>query len=210
VSTVVVYVHGLWLPGQESFLLRRRLGRALAADTHSFVYSSVGASVDANAMTLYRYLLDIRAEIVHLVAHSLGGLVILKLFEFGGVEQLAPGRIVLLGAPVQGSWSARRLARSSLGRHMMGDAAEALIATRPRRWDGARELGVIAGNRAMGIGRLLGPMGAPNDGTVLVGETALPGATQQLLLPVSHSEMPFSSRVARQTIAFLRDGRFAG
>ena len=32
-GTVVVYVHGLWLPGGEAFLLRRRLSRALGAES---------------------------------------------------------------------------------------------------------------------------------------------------------------------------------
>jgi hypothetical protein len=56
---------------------------------------------------------------------------------------------------------------------------------------------------------LLGPLPGPNDGTVLVRETDLPGATDQLRLRVSHSGMPFSPTVARQVAAFLRDGRFS-
>jgi len=40
--TVVVYVHGLWLKGGESFLLRRRLCRALNAESRVFPYASWG------------------------------------------------------------------------------------------------------------------------------------------------------------------------
>ena len=206
-SCAVVYVHGLWLQGHEAFLLRRRLGAALGAETRSFAYSSIGAGLAENATALYRRLVEIRAETIHLVAHSYGGLIVLELFE-SVTEALPPGRIVLLGSPVQGSQSARRLAGLPLGRSLMGRATEPLGTPRERRWDGARELAVIAGNLPVGIGRLLGPMGAPNDGTVLVRETALPGASRQLLLQVSHSGMPFSATVARQTAQFLVTGRF--
>jgi len=217
-SVFVVYVHGLWMPGAEGLLLRRRLGARLGAETRAFTYRSVSTSVTDNAVGLSRYLHSIPADTLHLVGHSLGGLVILKLFELGysqngllaSVTSLPPGRIVLLGSPVQGSVSARRLARLPLGRAVMGaTAGEALLADRAQRWEGARDLGVIAGALPLGLGRLLGRMGAPSDGTVLVEETRLPGATEQLTLRVSHSGMPYARIVADQTAAFLKDGRFA-
>jgi pimeloyl-ACP methyl ester carboxylesterase len=217
-NVVVVYVHGLWLRGYEAAFLRRRLAKALDAETRSFAYSPVGATVTDNAVALKRYLAEIPADTLHLVGHSLGGLVILKLFEFVGLaaqgslaggDALPRGRIVLLGSPVRGSRSAQRLARLPFGRAMLGaTVGEVLLSPRDCRWDGRRDLGVIAGDLAFGLGRLLGPMGAPNDGTVLVDETSLPGAAEQLRLRVSHSGMPYSAAVARQTAAFLRDGRF--
>ena len=91
---------------------------------------------------------------------------------------LPPGRIVFLGSPVQGSSAAQHLARLPFGRSIMGlTANEVLLAPRERRWSGARDLGVIAGNLPLGLGRLVGPLDGPNDGTVLVDETRLPGAT---------------------------------
>ena len=230
----VVYVHGLWLSGHEGVLLRRRLARALGAETHAFGYPSVRGSITDNAIVLGRYLRAIRADIVHLVAHSLGGLVVLRLFELEALVEpsalgeldalnipamgalkhrapLPPGRIVLLGSPVRGCRSAHRLARLPFGKTLLGRAAaDALLAERERHWDGARDLGVIAGDWAFGAGRLLGRLDAPSDGTVLVEETALPGASAQLRLHVSHSGLPFSAAVAEQTAEFLRSGRFRG
>lgn len=206
---VVVYVHGLWLPGGESFLLRRRLSRALDAESRMFGYPSVRATLADNAAALGRFLRRNSADTLHLVAHSMGGLLILKLFELGLAADLPPGRIVLTGSPVRGSRSAARLARLPFGRTLLGrTAAEALLPRSQPRWPGVRELGVIAGDLGWGLGRLLGSVSAPNDGTVLVEETDLPGATQQLTLPVSHSGMVFSAEVARQAAAFLRGGRF--
>jgi hypothetical protein len=216
-GAVVVYIHGLWLGGSESFFLRRRLARALGAEARAFTYSSVGASIEENAVSLRGYLQKIPTDTLHLVAHSLGGLVILKLFDLGfaanGVlgrsAELPPGRVVLLGSPVRGSCSAQRLARLPLGRAMLGrTAADVLLAPCERRWQGDRDLGVIAGDLSAGLGRLLGRLDGPNDGTVLADETNLPGAAAQLRLHVSHSGMVFSAAVAAQTAAFLRDGRF--
>lgn len=209
--TVVVYVHGLWLGGQEGFLLRRRLARALGAQTCSFTYSSVRRSVTDNALLLGNYLAGIRADTVHVVAHSLGGLVVLRLFEWGDVVQrlgVAAGRIVLLGSPVRGSRTAERLARVPVGRALLGCAGEALLGTRDRRWDGPRELGILAGTLSLGAGRLLGRLEGPNDGTVRVEETRLPGAADELTLPVSHTGLPYACSAAAQTIAFLNTGRF--
>jgi pimeloyl-ACP methyl ester carboxylesterase len=174
-----------------------------------FSYSSVSASVSENAMALGRYLHSIPADPLHLVAHSMGGLVILKLFELGIAAGLPPGRIVLMGSPTRGSRTAARLARLPFGRTLLGrSATETLLAPCERRWQGGRDLGVIAGELAVGLGRLLGRMAAPSDGTVWVAETDLPGANDQIRLRVSHSGMVFSAPVAKQVAAFLRDGRF--
>jgi len=47
-----------------------------------------------------------------------------------------------------------------------------------------------------------------NDGTVAVSETRMPGATDHIVLPVSHLGMLLSARVARETGSFLTQGRF--
>jgi hypothetical protein len=210
VKVVVVYIHGLWLGGAEAMLLRRRLSRELGAEALAFAYPSVAADSKTNAMALGRYLQKIQADSMHLVAHSLGGLLVLAVPALT-LAALPPGRIVFLGSPVRGSVSARRLVRLPLGGAMLGaSGGELLLGARAPRWQGPRELGVIAGDLPLGLGRLLGRMDDPNDGTVLVDETDLPGATARLRLRVSHSGMPFSAGVARQTAAFLRDGRFVG
>jgi len=213
----VVYVHGLWLHGWEATLLRRRLSRQVGCEARVFRYPSVTADLAANARTLARFLAGLRTDTLHLVGHSMGGAVILKFFSSelsaDGLQSdgrpLPPGRIVLLGSPVRGCRAAQRLARLPYGKRIMGlTAREALLTPCESHWNGARELGVIAGDLAFGFGRLLGPLNAPSDGTVLVEETRLSGAKAQLTLPVSHSGMMVSASVARHTAAFLRDGRF--
>jgi pimeloyl-ACP methyl ester carboxylesterase len=209
VGTVVVYVHGLWLSGNEAGILLRRLSRELNAKTRAFSYSSVTSTITDSAQSLGKFLSDLRAETLHLVGHSLGGLVILKLFEIGGGQRLPPGRIVLLGSPLNGSRAAMNLARLPFGRKIMGRGVhEELLTERQRRWAGQRDLAVIAGNVGIGLGRLVGVHGAPSDGTIFVEETRLAGISQHLVVRISHTALPFSSVVARQTAAFLSHGSF--
>ena len=212
--TVVVYVHGLWLNGWESLLLRQRLSRQLNCTALSFPYSSIGAGLAQNTRALAAFIADLRADVLHLVGHSMGGLVILELFEraamLGVLEAALPrGRIVLLGTPVRGSRAARNLARIPCGLRMLGlTAHEVLLPYRERQWSGARELGIIAGTVPLGLGRFMGPFEAPSDGTVLIEETHLAGAKQHLRLRTTHSGMVYSQAVARQTATFLRSGAF--
>jgi pimeloyl-ACP methyl ester carboxylesterase len=209
-STVVVYVHGLWLTGLEGRLLRQRLGHDLNAETYAFRYPSVTADISTNARALGRFLGSLRADALHLVGHSLGGLVIRKLFELGEGAHLPPGRLVCMGSPLNGSRAALNLVRVPFGKLLVGRGVrEELLIPRQRRWDGHRDLGVIAGNLSVGLGRIVGISGAPSDGTIFVEETRLAGIAEHLIVPVSHIGLPYSTLVAKQAGAFLRSGKFA-
>ncbi len=204
--TPVVVAHGLYMPGSELYLLRRRLIRA-GFSASQFRYRTIVHDVDRSAAALAEYLAGVPGDTVHLVGHSLGGIVILKMIERCGVERI--GRIVSLGSPFCGSLSAVNLGRLPGGKALLGKAmAQANEEAADRTWNGARELGVIAGDLARGMGRLLGALPKPNDGTVTVAETRLPGATDHIVLPVTHLSMLWSAEVAEQVVSFLRDGRF--
>ncbi len=206
--TLVVYVHGLWFSGREGWLLRRRLARELGAEESAFTYASVRASAADNAAALAEYLSRSRADVLHLVGHSLGGVMIVKMFE--SPPALPPGRIVLLGSPLNGSGAGARLARLPFGPQILGlSMQQEVLSGRSPVWRGDRDLGVIAGDRPLGLGRLMAAFDGPHDGTVAVAETRLEGATDHMVLAVSHSGMLLSSAVARQTAAFLRNGRFS-
>ena len=207
--TAVVYVHGLWLTGIEGSLLRRRLARTLQAETYAFSYPSVRSNVTANAESLARFLSAIHADALHVIGHSLGGLVVIKAFESPAEAAWPPGRLVLLGSPLQGSVTAQRAARLPFGKHILGlGVHEELFGGVARTWRGKRDLAVIAGNLSVGLGRLLGAHDRPSDGTVFLDETRLDGAVERLELKVSHTGLPFSKEVARQTGAFLQTGHF--
>src|ERR1700683_2728402 len=206
-SAAVVYVHGLWMTGAASIWLRRRLERERGYQLRVFRYASVRAPPARIIAALRDTIAAIEAPRVHLLGHSLGGLMILRCLERYPMAQ--PGRVVLLGAPVAGSRAARRLGRSKLGRRLLGAvSAEELLVERAPRWNVGRELGIIAGTMSLGFGRLLLKFDEDNDGTVAVSETRLAGAAGFLPLPVTHSGMLWSASVARETGSFLEYGSF--
>lgn len=206
-GAAVVYVHGLWMTGAESLWLRRRLARERGFAFHVFRYGSVRAPLARILESLRDTIAAVDAPCVHLLGHSLGGLLIQRCLERYPMQQ--PGRVVFLGTPAAGSRTARRLARLNLGLRLLGAAsASQLLAQHPGRWDIARELGIIAGTRPFGFGRLLLKFDEANDGTVAVSETQLEGAAAFLGAPTTHSGLVWSARVARETGSFLEYGIF--
>lgn len=144
----------------------------------------------------------------HVVGHSLGGLIAYE--TLAALADLPPGRAVLMGAPVRGSRAARAVAHRWYGPPMLGPLALAELAReRDCRWRGPRELGVIAGTRAAGIGRVFADLPRPNDGTVCLDETELPGASARVIHEVSHTGMLLSWAVAKSVTEFLRYGRMS-
>lgn len=145
-------------------------------------------------------------DTVHVVGHSLGGVIACEAFDRHA--DLPAGRVVLLGSPVQGARAACAVADRWYGPVMLGPLGVGELACRrERRWDHAREVAVIAGSRSAGLGRVFADLPQPNDGTVCVDETELPGAHARAVLDVTHTGMLLSRRVADAAIAFLREGR---
>jgi pimeloyl-ACP methyl ester carboxylesterase len=207
-KTAVVFVHGLFLNGAEFTLLRRRLAVRHGFQTHRFSYPTVSGSMDGAIARLSRFVERIDADQVHFVGHSLGGIVLCRYFQRANPAR--PGRVVLLGSPVTGSSSARAVARHAMLRRIIGPLvnAELVCDCDPRTWHCGRELGLIAGTRPLGLGRLFSRLQEDSDGTVAVSETKLPGHAGHLALPVSHMGMLASALVARQVGSFLETGRF--
>jgi len=204
----VVYVHGLWLTGGESLILRRRLEREFGLRVHPFHYRTVSAPMAEVTSRLAAFVQELEAATLHFVGHSLGGLVIYRFLE--RYPQQPPGRVVFLGTPSVASRAAVGTARMRWGAPLVGRCiTEELLTRRERRWNGARDLGIIAGTQRLGLGRLVAHFDEDNDGTVAVSETRLPGATDHITLPVSHLGMLLSARVARETGAFLEQGHFS-
>ena len=198
----VVLVHGLWMNGLELFLLRRRLRRA-GFRVHCFRYSTVRAPVEANAARLFDFASRLDASVLHFVGYSLGGLVTLEMLAEHH-DALPPGRVVFLGSPVRGSRAAAHLARRGWGKRLLGCAIEGgLQSDHSGQWQGQREALVIAGSRGLGLGRMLGPLSVPNDGTVGVEETCLPGV-HTLVLADTHVTLMFSRHVTDAIARFLR------
>jgi len=150
--------------------------------------------------------LKIRGGRVHVVGHSLGGLVAIK----AGLARpdLIDGRIVCLGSPLAGSATARLLSHGRATAWITGKSTE-ILRNGLQACTACAPVGVIAGNRPVGFGRFFSDLHRPHDGTVAVEETRIDGLADHLELPTTHSGLLLSAEAARQTVEFLRHGRFS-
>jgi len=207
-SSTIILVHGLWMSGLELSMLQHRLHSEHGFEVISYSYRSITGTMLDHVRGLRELAQAQKTAHLHFVGHSLGGIVIFELLE--STADLPPGRAVLLGSPLQGSCAVEGIAKWPMGRALVGHAVRDQVLSRPsRKWDGRRDIGIIAGDLSVGMGRFFANLTSANDGTVLVEETRLEGAKEQLIMPVSHTGMVFSSDVAVQVARFLRDGKFA-
>jgi pimeloyl-ACP methyl ester carboxylesterase len=201
----VILLHGVWMRAFTLRSLARRL-REAGYSVEMLDYASVFCGIEPAIARLRERMRAIDADAVHLVGHSLGGLVALETTR--GIRRLPRGRTVCIGPPLRGSAVARGLAAIPGGRWLLGQSADALVDGLDA-WTGARRVGVIAGRLPFGLGVAVGALASPHDGTVSVEETRLPGIADHRTVAASHTGLLFSSEVADLTIGFLRAGRFA-
>jgi pimeloyl-ACP methyl ester carboxylesterase len=200
----VVLVHGLWVPAVVMTPLAARL-RAQGYRCHLFGYAGQARPLERHAERLARLGREIGPA--HYVGHSLGGLVILEALQRH--PDVCAGNIVLMGTPARGNFAARRFAQHALGRWFLGASEPLWREGRAAQWTRPEPLGVVAGTLPLGLGRMFGPLHAPNDGVVHLDETKIEGMRERIELPVGHSVMLVSGRVATQVVAFLAHARFA-
>ena len=201
----IILVPGLWYgPTSMSFIAARL--RRLGYSTRSFSYRSTKAVAEDCASNLAEFVRATPSGAPHLVGHSMGGLVILRMLAMSEAPQV--GRVVLLGTPMQGSEAARKSLQLPGGTTLLGIAAATLCAG-SQGVHGNHEVGMIAGSRAIGLGRMAGLMGKASDGTVALCETQSESLTGRITLPVSHTGMLFSSAVMQEIRRFLELGRFS-
>jgi pimeloyl-ACP methyl ester carboxylesterase len=205
---LVVIVHGLWMTGAACALLARRLRRR-GCRVATFSYRSVRSPLDENAQRLRAFVRAHSFARVDFVGHSLGGLVILHMLA-GDPLPGRTGRVVLLGTPCNGCAAAAQLARSALGRLVVGRAMPGWRGSEAEAVARRVPVAMIAGTRRLGLGALIVRLEPPDDGVVRVQETRFPGLADHRVLPVSHSGMLFSPAIAGEVMAFLGTGRFSG
>jgi pimeloyl-ACP methyl ester carboxylesterase len=202
----VVLLHGIWMKPIVMQALSMRL-RAVGYRSSCFSYPSRSKTPAQNARLFHDYVQTLEGDRLHFVAHSLGGIILMHYFAQG--HDSRPGRVVLLGSPIGGSASARQFSDLALTRLALGKSIEQGLLGDVPAWSGERQIGMIAGSRSIGVGKLLGRSAEINDGAVYLSETQMSSMTDHITLPVSHTGMLFSAKVARQVIHFLENGYFS-
>ena len=207
----VICIHGFWSHGTGMVLVKRHFENEYQFQARLFSYPSVTGSLDENADKLERFIIDENLERSHIVAHSLGGVVALRMLSRTSID--FAGRVVCMGSPLSGSRAAEFATRQDWAEQIIGRTLpEGTVHSVANDWADAVcesvDVGVIAGSIPVGIGRLTGAFDEESDGTVTISETRLAGAKDHLVMPVSHMGMLISRGAADQAAAFLKRGEF--
>jgi len=190
-----------WVMGYLTLALR---GEGFAA--HALTYRTMRDTLDDHLGRLARRIAELAAPRVHLVGHSLGGVIALRYLQRNPDERVR--RAVLLGTPIAGCRAATNLGRNAAGRLLFGKSLEIWREPVDVSLDPRFEVGAIAGVRPFGIGGLVTHLQEPNDGVVCLDETRFQGMRDHLSLPLGHTVLLVSRRVARHCAAFFRTGAF--
>ncbi|WP_275836615.1 alpha/beta fold hydrolase [Roseisolibacter sp. H3M3-2] len=218
VRGTVLLVHGLGRGPWSMWPLAR------AARRHGYAVRNWGYASrrgDAAALAAPRpgelaRLADAGAGPVHVVTHSLGGILVRACLARAGAarQRAALGRVVMLAPPNHGSELAERLREGALPRRVLGPAMAALgtgpeaVPRRLGALPAGVEVGVIAGDRAFAplLGRWLP---APHDGKVSVASARVDGMADFAVVRRGHTFLMWAPEVRRDVFAFLAGGRFA-
>lgn len=191
----VLLVHGLWMRAPALLFWKRQLTKA-GYEAEFFSYPSLFQSPE-NAMQRLRDMALAQPN-THLLAHSLGGLLAVK--ALANTPEFK-GKIICVGSPLAGSQVVRNISRTALG-NLVGRSMPMLLEGLPCI-PADLHVAVIAGVNPHGLGRLVNTFTEPNDGTVGLSETQLPGLAQHVQVNVSHSGQLVSHEVMHAVLAIL-------
>jgi pimeloyl-ACP methyl ester carboxylesterase len=200
----VILLHGLWMRAFTLTALRHRLEHA-GHSVETYDYASVTRGPEHSIQGLLHRIHAARHRVVHVVGHSLGGVIALQALQRD--PDATRGRVVCLGSPLRGSAVARGVASLPGGAFVVGRNLDVLRSGLDH-WQGRQQVGSIAGRLPLGLGFAVGALSSPHDGTVSVAETELPGLTDHCVIAATHTGLLFSAEAAEQVQAFLAGGRF--
>ena len=216
----VLLIHGMGLKAQGVSM------RPLAARLRRAGYQAVCLDYPAYKLTMNEAVAQLAPRVratsrrfarCHLVGHSLGGVLAVRLAEEVWPGRL--GRVVQLGSPNLGSPLAALAGRVPQVARVLGPVLEELAVTRdPAIVRAAKraQVGAVAGVTSWGPAAYVPRRFAPDleagfaeesDGKVAVG-SALAIADEAAVLPVGHAFLPTSRRVADCVTSYLGTGRF--
>lgn len=204
-NETVILIHGLWMHGLVFLPHQLRLEKR-GFSAQRFSYPSWSRNLSENVDRLAAFIAGTQASRIHLVGHSLGGLLVLAMLGQGADSRIE--RVILMGSPCMGCHCGNYLAAAAPLSPLIGRSIKDWLAQPRPAIPRSVEIGIVAGTRSFGMGRLVPGLQRPNDGVVALTETQLPEAKDSIALPVSHSGMLLSTACAEQMAGFLKTGSF--
>ena len=212
-SEGVILLHGLCRTDQSMAKMATRL------EEEGFVvvnvdYPSRTAAVETLAKeaigTALRDPKLAQTDKVHFVTHSMGGILVRQYLKNATIDRL--GRVVMLAPPNQGTELVNKLGDLVFFEMINGPAGSQLgtgTNSVPKQLGSVTfELGVIAGDRSINMinSKIIE---GPDDGKVSVESTKVPGMQDHLVIHATHPFIMQNDAAIRETIQFLRQGRFS-
>lgn len=202
----VVLLHGVLMNAFTMFYLAHQLKKS-GFIVHNLSYQSILKTPSENATILHQKILKLNANTLHIVAHSLGGIVTAHLLA--NFNDIPKGNIVMLGTPINGSYLANKLSYFPIiNRILANSMSSGLSGKNIPQWKTKKNWGMIAGQASFGLAIIIGGLAEKGDGTVMLKETQHKEINGHIILPVSHTGMLFSKEVAKFTIHFLKKNTF--
>lgn len=206
----VLLIHGILMNPLEMRYLGSQLEKS-GFNVHYVYYQSILKSPAENAAIIRDKIKQLNLPNLHLVGHSLGGVLLIHLFDQVNVEEydLPEGRVVMLGSPVKGSWIAQKVSEWPIVSPILAKSMpNAFSGVDIPDWNTDRDWGMIAGIKGQGFGLIAGGMPSTSDGTVLLEETIHSEQKEHIQVNKSHTSLLFSKEVADLTSQFLNTGSF--
>lgn len=202
----VLLIHGILMNPLEMRYLGKQLEQS-GFNVHYVFYQSVLKTSAQNAQAIHKKIQKLNLPDLHIVAHSLGGIITMHLFD--QFKDIPKGRVVMLGSPVNGSWIAQKVQGWPVVSPLLARSMpSALSGENIPAWDKNRQWGMIAGTKNSGLGVFAGGLPDEGDGTVMIEETKHPKQLEHVTVHTSHTGLLFSKKAANLTAKFLKNGSF--
>lgn len=147
---------------------------------------------------------------INFVGYSMGGLLVRIILNQKNYKNM--GRVVQLATPNKGSEVSDFLEDNFLYKKIYGPAGQELITDQQKIKDLLNdkiyyELGIIAGNFTIDP-ISSGIIPGDDDGKVSIESTKLKGMKDHIIVSASHTFFPGNEEVKKQTLYFLKNGKF--
>ncbi|HWJ02085.1 MAG TPA: alpha/beta fold hydrolase [Verrucomicrobiae bacterium] len=207
----IVLVHGYNKNESDMFTLKANLtsmGYNCLTVKLPTKFGTLEDCTNALQIQLQKFMGMSSSQRIHLVGHSMGGLIIRNFLAQNNLPTL--GRCVFIASPNKGSRLADIAYEIFPGILKVYKPLNALRSNSPEiarpQNTPSPEIGIIAGNRSnLLLGKLLHK---GNDGRVEVEATMLEGMQDFIVKPYGHKEIHYSQDVAELIDIFLRTGSF--